>query len=399
MKRNINNSVLTRDFILSKISQVSIFSRYTGVSVEDIQHCIDTGECISSPFREDNHPSFGFRYDNRNKLKGKDFAGYFHGDCFDAVAYVLSEITKSNIDVNTNRGFMGVLKHISYTFRHIVYGKEKDTIIDTYICEALTTIKHRKQQIEFIPREWTKKDIEEWQQFKIPLKYLNTEFIYPVETYYINRKSNPISKYSFDPRRNDPCYAYILGVDKQGIYNIKLYFPKRGKNEARFITNCNHIEGIVTFPRDDYDIIVITKSTKDRLSIKAYADEVDISELFYGGQNKVNVGVLNIPSESYMLKPDEYSYIMSKSRTGDIISLMDNDRAGIRMAVKLKNEYGIPPFLIPKDYEVKDFAELRQSYSTEIVNMLTKEVINYIIENNEGDKPFGDTEKSDTLPY
>ena len=76
MKRNISNTILTKDYIFSKVSQITIFSTYTGISVEDIQHCIDTGEFISSPFREDTHPSFGFRYDNRNKPKGRDFAGY-----------------------------------------------------------------------------------------------------------------------------------------------------------------------------------------------------------------------------------------------------------------------------------------------------------------------------------
>ena len=79
MKRNISNTILTKDYIFSKVSQITIFSTYTGISVEDIQHCIDTGEFISSPFREDTHPSFGFRYDNRNKLKGRDFAGYWWG--------------------------------------------------------------------------------------------------------------------------------------------------------------------------------------------------------------------------------------------------------------------------------------------------------------------------------
>ena len=50
MKRNISNTILTKDYIFSKVSQITIFSTYTGISVEDIQHCIDTGEFISSPF-------------------------------------------------------------------------------------------------------------------------------------------------------------------------------------------------------------------------------------------------------------------------------------------------------------------------------------------------------------
>ena len=40
MKRNISNTILTKDYIFSKVSQITIFSTYTGISVEDIQHCI-----------------------------------------------------------------------------------------------------------------------------------------------------------------------------------------------------------------------------------------------------------------------------------------------------------------------------------------------------------------------
>lgn len=125
MKRNISNTILTKDYIFSKVSQVTIFSVYTGISVEDIQYCIDTGEFISSPFREDTHPSFGFRYDNRNKLKGRDFAGYWWGDCIDAAATVLSEIVHKQIDISIKSQFLFVLKHIAYTLEILFMDKIK----------------------------------------------------------------------------------------------------------------------------------------------------------------------------------------------------------------------------------------------------------------------------------
>ena len=120
MRRTINNGSLTKDTILSKVNQVSIFSAYTGIDTDVIEHCITTGEFISSPFRVDEHPSFGFRYDNRGKLKGKDFAGYFHGDCFDAAALVIGEIIHKNVDISNKGWFIFVLKHIAYTYRNII---------------------------------------------------------------------------------------------------------------------------------------------------------------------------------------------------------------------------------------------------------------------------------------
>ena len=85
-------------------------------------------------------------------------------------------------------------------------------------------------------------------------------FVYPVEQYYINRKINPEPKYFY--KDSDPCYAYLLGKDKSGINNIKLYFPNREKGATRFITNCNHLEGIYNLDRNDYDYIILTKSSK-----------------------------------------------------------------------------------------------------------------------------------------
>ena len=68
MGRSINSN-LNKKYILDKVSQISIFSVYFDIPVALIQHCIDTGELILSPIRIDNHPTVGFRYDNKGKLK------------------------------------------------------------------------------------------------------------------------------------------------------------------------------------------------------------------------------------------------------------------------------------------------------------------------------------------
>ena len=59
---------------------------------------------------------------------------------------------------------------------------------------------------------------------------------------------------------------------------------------------------------------------------------------------------------------------------------MDNDRTGLMEAVILKNDYDIIPIIIPKDLALK-IAELRSSYSTNVINELTQQVIKYIEEN------------------
>lgn len=398
MRRTITNGNLTKEFILSKISQVSIFSAYIGVDAEIIEHCIDTGEFISSPFRVDEHPSFGFRYDNRGKLKAKDFAGYFHGDCFDAAALVISEIIHKNVDISNKGWFIFVLKHIAYTFRNIIYGKDKDENIEGIIAEGVNAARNRKPIIEFVPRQWNNYDKNYWGKFHIPISYLNTNFVYPVDYFYINRKVNPEPKYYYENDRKDVCYAYMLGQDKRGVYNIKLYFPNRKHGTVRFITNSNCLEGLLNLELSEYDSIIITKSTKDRISLRAYLDAIDLS-ISYGGTALRTIGLVNIPHESYKLKQNEYDWLRAKCPNGLILSLMDNDNTGYREAIWLRNNYNIIPLCIPREYEVKDFAELRSKYSIETIKELINLSYNYIADNYAENEFSWNTGESYSVPY
>lgn len=398
MRRTVTNGNLTKEFILSKISQVSIFSAYIGVDAEIIEHCIDTGEFISSPFRVDEHPSFGFKYDNRGKLKAKDFAGYFHGDCFDAAALVISEIIHKNVDISNKGWFIFVLKHIAYTFRNIIYGKDKDENIEGIIAEGVNAARNRKPIIEFVPRQWNNYDKNYWGKFHVPISYLNTNFVYPVDYFYINRKVNPEPKYYYENDRKDVCYAYMLGQDKRGVYNIKLYFPNRKHGTVRFITNSNCLEGLLNLELSEYDSIIITKSTKDRISLRAYLDAIDLS-ISYGGTALRTIGLVNIPHESYKLKQNEYDWLRAKCPNGLILSLMDNDNTGYREAIWLRNNYNIIPLCIPREYEVKDFAELRSKYSIETIKELINLSYNYIADNYAEDEFSWDTGESYPLPY
>lgn len=398
MRRTITNGNLTKEFILSKISQVSIFSAYIGVDAEIIEHCIDTGEFISSPFRVDEHPSFGFRYDNRGKLKAKDFAGYFHGDCFDAAALVISEIIHKNVDISNKGWFIFILKHIAYTFRNIIYGKDKDENIEGIIAEGVNAARNRKPIIEFVPRQWNNYDKNYWGKFHVPISYLNTNFVYPVDYFYINRKVNPEPKYYYENDRKDVCYAYMLGQDKRGIYNIKLYFPNRKHGTVRFITNSNCLEGLLNLELSEYDSIIITKSTKDRISLRAYLDAIDLS-ISYGGTALRTIGLVNIPHESYKLKQNEYDWLRAKCPNGLILSLMDNDNTGYREAIWLRNNYNIIPLCIPREYEVKDFAELRSKYSIETIKELINLSYNYIADNYAENEFSWDTGESYPQPF
>ena len=394
--RSINSSKLNKQSVLAKISQVTIMATYLNLSDKIVQYCIDSGELICSPIRDDAHPTCGFKYDNKGKLKFRDFAGYFWGDCFDVVALIMSYIYKKSYDVSNKEDFIKILRHITFTFKDIFYGQEKDINLVNEINTAIVNIRHSKPIIELVVRAWNENDKKYWEQFGVPLQFLNLNFIYPVEQYYINRKINPEPKYYY--RSNDPCYGYCLGQDRNGIYNIKLYFPNRKKNITRFITNCNHLEGIYNLDRSDYDYIVITKSTKDRVSIGANVRHI----ISLYGQDKIGtVGVINIPHETYRLRQNEYDWLKSKLKdTGKIVSLMDNDRTGKLESIWLRNNYNIIPVIIPKGLCAKDFAELASKTDTNNLYVLIIRAINYINKyERKSRKPTWNTSEYDSLRY
>lgn len=401
MGRNINSNKLTKEYILSKVSQVTIFATYLNLSDNVVQYCIDSGKLICSPIRDDKHPTCGFRYNNKGKLKFKDFGNdAFWGDCFDIVALVMTNMYNKPYNISNKQDFIKVLRHITLTFKDIFYGQEKDINLINAINTTIVEIKNKKPIIELVIREWNKDDKDYWARFGVPLGFLNVNLIYPIEQYYINRNVNPEPRYYYD--KNDPCYGYYLGKDKNNIDSIKLYFPRRKHSMTRFITNCNHLEGIYGLDRNDYDIIVITKSTKDRVSIAS-----NLLKFLYGGNpasrhsNNSNIGIINIPHETYRLRQNEYDWLNGKLKdNGIIVSLMDRDTAGMREAIWLRDNYNILPLLIPKEYNVKDFSEFVESNSNECIKNLIINTINYLINNNgEDSKLIGNQTGSDVMPF
>ena len=47
-------------------------------------------------------------------------------------------------------------------------------------------------------RQWNEADKEYWAKCGVTLQYLNLNFVYPVEQYYINRNVNPEPKYYYN---------------------------------------------------------------------------------------------------------------------------------------------------------------------------------------------------------
>lgn len=382
MKRNPNTTNLTKDYIESKISQESIISKYLDIPIEVVQDCIKNNHLINSVFRDDDfNGSMGIQYNTKGRLKVRDFGGYgFFEDVYGVVAYVLSLAYERKIETNNKQDFYFVLKHIAYTFSDVIDGKEVDPNLQPLIANALNKGKSRKQIIDLVTRSWNKQDKELWAKWGVDLSYLNTHFVFPIDQYYINRGVNTDPKYYY--KTKDPCYAYILGTNRQGIRLIKLYFPCRNRStQLKFITNCNVLEGLPNLELDNYDYILITKSSKDRLSIGNHI----CNNPLYGGGKRLNIGVINLPSENYQLKQVEYDWLVKKlADDGMILSLLDFDQTGRKGAKYLEETYNIPYLFITRgefglpNFECKDFADLHDKFNKKEINRFIEDTKKYV---------------------
>ena len=383
MVRNVNTSRLTKAYIESKISQELIVSKYLDIPLHIVQDCINNNTLIQSVFRnDDTNGSMGIQYNVKGRLKVRDFGGFgFFGDIYDVVGYVLSNAFGRKIEPNSKQDFYFILKHIAETFSDIIENKAVDENVTDFIRGAINIGRQKRPIIEIVPRSWNKDDKEYWNSIGISLGYLNTHFVIPVDQYYVDRTVNTNPKYYY--KRKDPCYAYLLGQNRSGIQLIKLYFPKRNRSkELKFITNCNVIEGLLNLELNNYDYILITKSSKDRLSIGSY---ISSSPFYGGGGERLNIGIVNLPSESYRLKENEYEYLVSKlNEDGKIYSLLDFDTTGRIGAKYLQDTYDIPYLFITHgefglpEYEGKDFSELHNTYDKETIIDFIKETITYV---------------------
>ena len=193
------------------------------------------------------------------------------------------------------------------------------------------TSKSKKSIIKVTTKSFTKEDKRYLSSYGINKQLCNKYRVYSIQKAISHNNSK---RYEYIYHKKDPALGYYFGRDNRNNQKWKIYFYKRPKNIMRFMCNTSRIQGWVQIP-NSYKLLINTKSLKDVMCI-----------------DKLGYPAIAPQAENFMY----YDYIIDelKLKFNNIITLYDNDDAGIRWAKKLYNTYNIPYMFLDKHKDISD---------------------------------------------
>lgn len=296
--------------ILSKVSELDIIYHYFGVANVP---CI-----ISSPLRDDRHPSFGFYSLDGNKIHWVDLATKDSGGIFDLLGKFWGE-SYSNVLAHVWEDLPKITCTDGYGVLHkrIVANKAYNSNIDLQ-CKV---------------RKWKEHDLEYWNSYGISVKWLEYADIYPISHKIVLKAGN---RYVFPADK----YAYAYVEYKEGKVTLKIYQPfnKRGYKWSN--RHDRSVISLWTKVPEYGERICICSSMKDALCLW------------------VNTGIpaLSIQGEGYGMSDTAINEL--KRRYKSVYILLDNDEAGIKDGEKLAASTGFINIILPKFNGGKDISDL-----------------------------------------
>lgn len=307
------NSITIND-ILSKVSEADILSYYLGIT--EIP-CI-----ISSPLRVDKNPSFGLYSPDGKKIYYNDFSTRDRGGIFDLLGKMWN-CSYNEVLVRINQD---LLKFRSNT---IVRKPSSCTV-------RSTSSDSKSSDLQCKTREWRDYDIEYWESFGVPLKWLIYAEVYPISHKIIIKNGN---RYIFGADK----YAYAYVEHKEGKVTLKIYQPFNRNGYKWCNKHDNSVISLWTKVPEYGEQICICSSLKDALCLWA------------------NIGIpsIAIQGEGYKISSTAISEL--KRRYKQIFICLDNDEPGLKDAQKLAEETGFINIVLPKFIGGKDISDMYKS--------------------------------------
>jgi hypothetical protein len=314
---------ITRDILLSFISEEDIFFKYLGLYP-------NTKDYFRNPLRIDEYPDCKFYRDPRGVLKFNDFAYGMNLDCFNVVSRL-----------NNNCNYPTALEIVAKDFQIYkrLQGEEVNYDFESITPIEITNEAKEGKKIQVKRSEFSKWDLNFWISQGWSLESLKLFMVDSIQYAWVDGEL--IYNYS----KKDPAFSFYFGY---GQY--KLYFPLRTR--GRFMQNMSGIlQGYEQLPEGG-DFLVITKSMKD------------VGALWGFG-----IPAVAPLAEGVLMTTEQFEEL--NNRFFRIFSLFDRDRAGMIAAQKYRKKFGVEPLLFDsknglfrdKD-EPKDFSDHYKAWGT-----------------------------------
>lgn len=309
---------ITKEYIENKFSQEQLFYHFLHIEPKG-------KKLYKSPFRNETKPSCSF-FRHNGELLLKDFGS---GRVYNWISIVMYLYNLSYYEaLNTTAKELGLVPSDKNGGTNLISIKKINPIkTSTTTCD-----------IKVVVKNFTPEELKWWLQFGITPNILKRYNVASIQTVYINDVQ------AFSCTKNNPIYGYYFGKSQEADL-WKIYMPLNPV--IRFITNtnANFIQGLKQLQSSDF--LVITKSYKDCMSLASLGISAVApnSENLFIGEQYIN------------------SFIKKFGNEGKIIVFYDNDWAGKRGLVKIRNTY--PNFnyiILPETYQVKDFSDFYKKY-------------------------------------
>ena len=307
---------ITLDYILSKVTEYDIYARYIGQ--------FKIGFIYNSPFREDKNPSFGiFRSRKSGKLLFKDHG---NGECGDVIKFVELYTGLTNYNDVLNR----IVADMSIT--------NNTKLKSTKLYESKDTV------IGVVRQDWTDVDKQYWSQFGITKETLTKFNVFSIKYYLCDGIVKGIYK------NENPMYAYKV------YDHFKIYRPLADKyTKWRNNLTPYDIQGYEQLPKKG-DLLIITKSLKDVMCLY-----------------EMGYTAISPSSESTFLTPDVIDAL--KRRFKRILICFDRDISGVKNMRKISLKTGLNGFLVHKKWKAKDISDAIKLNGFEIIKNWLKETL------------------------
>jgi hypothetical protein len=320
---------ITKEFILSKVSEEEIFCYY--LEINSISK-----KLIRNRLRKDNNPTCGFYRNSKGDLYLHDFATGDFYNCFSLVMSLYSVNFYQALKIIANDFGLKEFKNI-----------QKNEL--TPVSDVKKFVDSGMSKIQIERKDYTQEELDWWLQYGITYKTLKKFRVYSCKSVFLNDNLFSMIK------NPNMAFGYYGGkMDGKELWRV--YYPFNKNKGIRFLTNwpAKKIQGFETLPKSG-NVLVITKSMKDCMCLYEF-------------------GIPAIAPNSENLFISDSVLEQLKSRFKNIIVIYDSDLAGISNMSKIK---ALHPELyytwIPRKYGAKDISDLYKFKGKQVtLNLIVK---------------------------